>query len=95
MPVAIITKYHGPTDTRGSRISARTTSDRPKVFVPYQYEYSHERAHLPAVLAYCKKMDWHGTLACGGVDDGYVWVFTESKSSIDGKPYKSTEYYEV
>lgn len=95
MSVAITTKYHGPTNTRGSRISARTSKDRPVVFVPYNHEYSDERCHLPAARAYCERMGWHGTLVCGATDDGYVFVFTESKSSIDGKPYKASDTYEI
>jgi hypothetical protein len=33
MSAAIVTRYHGPTNTKGARISARTLAARP-VFVP-------------------------------------------------------------
>lgn len=44
---AIETRYHGPTDTRGSRISA-FDSDGNRVSIPYPYELSGEAVHRKA-----------------------------------------------
>jgi hypothetical protein len=74
---AILTKYHGPTNTKGSRISARD-SDNNKVFIPYPHELSGEAVFKKAALALCKKMNWQTKLIGGGLDNGYVFVFKGS-----------------
>ncbi len=73
---AIVTKYHGATDTRGSRISAKAEG-LPSVSVPYPHEFSGEEAHWQAVKALCAKMGWKGRMHAGGnvKDDGYTFVF--------------------
>ena len=75
---AIMTKYHGPTETRGSRISA-SDSDGNRVYIPYDYKLTDEEAHRKAAVALCAKMKWSGadTMVCGSNRDGYVFVFTE------------------
>lgn len=69
---AILTKYHGPTDTRGSRISAFDGDNR--IFVPYDHAASDP--HDEAAIALCRKMGWAGTLVKGGTKEGnaYVWM---------------------
>lgn len=63
---AIVTKYHGPTDRRGSRISARAEGNRTMWF-PYDHEgYEHERA----AEAYRDAMGWKGDMVGGGLPDG-------------------------
>jgi hypothetical protein len=55
MTTLIVTKYFGPTDTRGSRIKAylgKTTKT-----IPYPYELSGEECHMAAVAALCVKLD--------------------------------------
>ena len=71
---AILTKYHGPTDTRGSRISA-TDSDGNRVSIPYPHELNSEEGHHKAAQALCDKMKWPGKLTGGGTKNGYAWVF--------------------
>lgn len=77
---AVTTKYHGPTNTRGARISA-SDGDGNRVTVPYPYEKATgEDAHSDAVRALCTKMDWHGMLVCGSPDwrrGVLVWVWVE------------------
>jgi hypothetical protein len=75
---AIITKYHGPTNNRGSHISAMD-SDRNRVSIPYPHELSGEAAHHKAALALCAKMGWTGQLVGGATKRGYVFVFTEGQ----------------
>ena len=78
MMKAITTKYHGPTTTRGSRISA-SDSDGNRVYIPYDYKLTDEEAHRKAAVAFCAKMKWSGadTMIGGSNRDGYVFVFTE------------------
>ena len=72
--IAIETKYHGPTHTKGSRISASANGHR--VSIPYPHELSGMDCHRKAALALQAKMGWPGTLIGGGTRSGYVFVFT-------------------
>ena len=72
---AIETTYHGPTNTRGSRIIARD-SDGNRVSIPYPHELSGEAVHRKAAEALRDKMGWTGELIGGGTKRGYCFVFT-------------------
>lgn len=77
---AITTKYHGPTNRRGARVTARDC-DGNRATVPYEGPFegqlgTREAAHARAVLALCRKMGWDGTLHYGEVKQGPVFVFT-------------------
>lgn len=74
--IAISTKYHGPTNSRGSRISANANGHR--VTVPYDHALGHEGNHAAAAIALCQKMHWRGELVSGGTGDGYVFCFLAS-----------------
>ena len=84
---AIRTKYHGPTDTRGSRIVA-TAEGGPKphrATVPY--DHGSDNPHRDAAVALCRKLGWTGTLCEGGLPDGSVaWVFVDKAERIEVKP---------
>ena len=67
---AIMTKYHGPTNTRGSRVSA-SDSDGNRVSIPYQSEGS---SHDAAAIKLCRKMNWKCKLVSGGTKNGNVYV---------------------
>jgi len=83
---AIITRYHGPTSTRGSRISARAEGC-PTRFIPYDYSRGAEGSHDDAAHAYAEERGWLTTgsvrwrLEGGGLPDGtgnaYVFVKVE------------------
>lgn len=76
---AIVTKFMGPTDTRGARIKA-TEPDGKSVIVPYGYT-SPVKAHAEAAIALAKKMRWTGTLIAGGLKGSeYVFVFSSGDS---------------
>ncbi len=88
---AIVTKYLGPTNTRGSRIVARC--DAGSVSFPYPHELSGEECHAAAALALCRKLGWtrtnnyKGRLVCGsapqkGSPHAYVFVFTRTTGGI-------------
>lgn len=72
---AIITKYHGATNTRGSRISARDGMGLNRIYIPYPHELDGEPAHRLAAEALRDRMQWKGALVSGGTKDGYVFVF--------------------
>lgn len=71
---AIVTKYHGPTNTRGSRITA-SDEDSNKITISYPYELSGEAVHRAAAQALCDKMGWRGMLVGGSLKHGYVFTF--------------------
>lgn len=72
---AILVKYHGPTDTKGSRYSA-SDSDGNQVYVEVDDALSMADSQERAVHALCEKMAWTGTLIAGslGKDTVYVWT---------------------
>lgn len=52
----VFTKYHGPSNVRGSRISAHAPGwDLPRVYVPYPHHKSGMDCHAEAVRALMKK----------------------------------------
>jgi hypothetical protein len=73
---AIRTKYHGPTDTRASRITA-TEPDGHKVTIPWDYDLNTPNNHRAAALALRDKMGWKGHLITGSLSDSYVHVFAD------------------
>jgi hypothetical protein len=72
--VAIVTKYHGPTNTRGSRVSASGNGHR--VEVAHESALDSEANHRRAVRALCDKLGWDEDRFYGGsMDDGrWAWV---------------------
>ena len=71
---AIVTKYHGFTKARGSRISA-SDEDGNRVTIPYPYGSSIEDCHRIAAMALCDRMGWKGKLIGGSLKTGYVFVW--------------------
>lgn len=70
---AIITKYIGPTNTKGSRIKARSESGH-TLIVHYDDALNTEQNHRAAAMALAAKLDWKGTYHGGGIPDGYAFV---------------------
>ena len=71
---AIVTKYYGPTNTRGSRIKA--TAAAGSVTVSYNCGLSQGDNHKAAAEALARKFGWVGTYARGGMpcEGGDVFV---------------------
>jgi len=78
---AICTKYHGPGNVRGSRISA-TDEDGNRVIIGYDSAMNSDENHRQAALALCAKMGWSGTLAEGALKSGYVYTFVEPRTTF-------------
>lgn len=74
---AITTKYHGPGNVRGSRVSA-TSESGIRISLPWNSELDSEENHRAAARALCHKLGWKGTLATGATKDAYVHVFVTS-----------------
>lgn len=53
---AILTKYHGPTNTRGSRISAQAASGR--IYLSYDHALNLDANHEAAATEYANRLGW-------------------------------------
>ncbi len=73
---AIITKYHGPGNVRGSRITADAGMKR-RISVSYNHEIDADGNHAAAAQALCDKFAWKGDLRSGGREDGMCFVFSD------------------
>ena len=72
MRQAIITKYCGPTNTKGSRI--RAYCDDGSIWFGYSDRHTSEENHMLAVLALLRKLGWKGWWTVGGTPTGCVAV---------------------
>jgi hypothetical protein len=76
---AIETRWHGPTNTRPSRIVARC--DARRVTVSWDHSLDVVGNHRAAAEKLAAALDWqnNGTRMVGGGlgGNGYVWVFAE------------------
>ena len=70
---AIVTRFHGPTDTRGARITASVEGHR--LTIPYRHDLNAEDAHRVAAEALRDRLGWEGELHAGWTPTGYVFVF--------------------
>jgi hypothetical protein len=80
--IAILTKYLGPTNTRGSRIKAYT--DRHSITVSHDYALDGEGVHRKAAQALMDKMGWPNELISGGVAGGYAFVMLPAIEKAKG-----------
>jgi hypothetical protein len=81
MTQAIVTKYHGATDRRGSRISATTASGL-RIYCEYKDAWNTFDNHKHAANQIASKLDWAGVMYAGGLKDGYVFVFADETERI-------------
>lgn len=85
----IITKYIGPTNFRGGRISARTGDNRPstgkpdRLTISYHYSSRTEALHAEAAKALAERLGLSRRLwVAGSIDGGFC--FTSLHLSDDG-----------
>lgn len=71
---AIVTKYHGPTNSRGSRVSA--TAEAGCVYVEYLDELNTEQNHQRAAFALSRKFGWSPLIVGAALpgNAGYAWA---------------------
>lgn len=73
---AIVTAYHGPTNSKGARITASAEAGRKTL--SYDHAVSCAENHKRAARALASKFKWDGTLHSGSLPDGrYAHVFEE------------------
>ena len=73
---AILTRYHGPTNYRGTRISADYAGGR--IYVSYEYELDISENHANAARTLIDKLGWDGEWVGGTIPSGdMVWVSAE------------------
>lgn len=71
---AIETRFHGPSNVRGARISARAP-DNPTVFFDYPHDLNHSQRHGWAAKEYAKLQNWPGLYIAGYMrGSGFVYV---------------------
>ena len=74
---AIKTQYHGPTNTRGSRIYARCGAGRTSV--EYDHALSLEENHRTAFVKLRDSLGWgvgiYGDAVAGVFNGDFYWVF--------------------
>ena len=76
----IITKYHGATNTKGSRISAMTMSGAKRVYVSYDHGLRIDENHAAAAHELMRQLDWRARMIGGHTKEGMVFVI-DSESS--------------
>lgn len=69
MSIAIITRYHGPTETRGARITA-SSYNRTRITVSWDDALDVEGNHDYAAQALAKRRGWKGRVSRASHPDG-------------------------
>lgn len=73
MRQAIVTKFIGPTQTRGARVVAK--ADAGTLTAPWDYSGSVERNHAKAAQSLAEKLGWSGYWTGGSLPGaGYAFV---------------------
>jgi len=78
---AIVTKYAGPTNVRGSRIIA-SDDDGNRVIVSYDSALGSSDNHKQAAARLCEKMNWKGTMYGGHLKHGMVFTWEDEENEI-------------
>ena len=72
---AILTKYLGPTNNRGSRVKAYDECGN-QVTVSWNFELGVEENHQAAAQAFVQKMGWKWQDLIGGsIKEGFAFIF--------------------
>lgn len=70
---SIRTKYHGPSNYRGSRVSATSTSGH-RLMLEWDDALNTDENHTAAAAALARKLGWPGDWHGGATDEGYCFV---------------------
>jgi hypothetical protein len=82
MRQSIQTKYIGPTNARGSRVSAISASGA-RIVIEWDDALNTDENHKAAAMALARKLNWAGTWHAGSTPHGCVFV------QSTGDPYDS------
>lgn len=85
---AIVTKYFGPTNVRGSRVKAKAEAG--SITLHWDDALDVEDNHHRAAKALAEKLGWGGRWFCGGLpgNEGNVYVSADTS----GEPLFTTEW---
>ena len=72
---ALVTRYHGPTNTLGARISVRAAGCKP-IFYNFDYAAKDEGGRFNAASQYCYDIGWHCAVSSRGEMPNGDVVFT-------------------
>lgn len=81
MRQAIFTKFHGPTDTRGSRVSAKAEAGR--IILDWDHALNSDRNHIAAAQYLAERKGWSGNWYGGGMPGTSGYVFVQG-DGVDG-----------
>ena len=76
---AIRTRYYGPGNVRGARITASDGNGNTAT-ISYPHELNSDEANALAVTTLCRKMGWHGATTGGEYRSDMFWVFLDGNS---------------
>jgi hypothetical protein len=77
---AIETRFHGPTNTRPARVSARCDAGR--IVLPWDYALGGDGNHKAAAVALATRLGWSADMIGGSLPgSGYAWVQRDTPSS--------------
>ncbi len=76
---SIETRYHGPTNTRGSKISATASGNGKRVYVSYDHALNGDENHKAAALKLMEALDWRGRYVGGHTKTGMVFVNADTR----------------
>lgn len=80
---AIRTRYHGPTNARGSYMSAHCEAG--SIRVPYEYALNTDGNHEAACAALRGKLGWvapaYPAMTAGVFEGDFYWVFKQGEAS--------------
>ena len=71
------TRFHGPTDFRGARVSARRSDHRagdPIVWTSWNYGEDVLGNHVIAARRFLERMEWGGQYVAASTERGYVFA---------------------
>lgn len=84
MSQAIVTRFLGPTNTKGARLSA--SCDAKRIVVPWPYEKNATDAHCHAAHELASALGWRGVWVGGSLPskhkDGFVFVNVDKSDDV-------------
>ena len=76
----IVTKFHGPTNRRGSRVSASDPGTGRRKYFDWAHNLNPEENHKHAAEDFAKQIEWDGDWTGGDTGTGMVWVRSDGYS---------------
>jgi hypothetical protein len=75
---AIVTRYHGPGNVRGTRVSATAAAGR--IYLDWDHALNQDENHKLAARLFAQKYNWGGKWLCGVMANGdYCHVNAEAQ----------------